>query len=44
MRHAELPYIVYTLDALSFGFGPRQRRQEHSREDGDDRDDDEQFD
>jgi hypothetical protein len=35
--------IVHALDAQCASFGFRQRRQQHGRQDGDDRDNDEQF-
>src|SRR5690606_6925145 len=40
----DLLEIVHAGDALGFGFGATERRQQHAGEDGDDRDDDEEFD
>ena len=36
--------VVQALDAIGFRFGLGKRGQKHRRQDGDDRDDDEQFD
>ena len=41
---AKLFGIIETMNALSAEFGFCERGQEHAREDGDDRDDDQQFD
>jgi len=39
----DLPQVTQTCNALAFGFGPRERRQQHRGQDGDDGDDDQQF-
>ena len=41
---SKLLHVVQTTDALGFGFRLAQGRQEHPGENGDDRDDDEEFD
>ena len=43
-RQARLPVVGHTLDTLGLQFGFCQRREQHRREDGDDRNDHQQFD
>jgi len=43
-RQNQLPLVVDALDASGVVFAPGERRQQHGGEDGDDRNDNEQFD